>query len=144
MRKKAALIFFGLHAMPCAPPARPSPPRPPMADLPAAPRLPHLEAVHGPRARGNMGVRERRQLFHTVRMQPLAADTFFPRLGVTFGEFAVWHTLSETRRKSRKRDDAERRANDASLIYADAASTSEEEEAEPAPASPRGASTGAG
>ena len=50
-------------------------------------------------------VKDKRQLFHVMRKSDvLNHDTFFPRYGITAGEFAIWQILSENR-KSRKSKD---------------------------------------
>ena len=50
----------------------------------------------------NLSVRDRRHIFHLIRhAEPLTPDIFFPVYGITLSEFAVWHVLGDTRRKSR-------------------------------------------
>ena len=53
----------------------------------------------------HLSVRERRQIFQLVRrtVHP-SADLFFPAFGFTLSEFAVWHILTDTRRKVRRQE----------------------------------------
>lgn len=47
-------------------------------------------------------VRDRRHIFQLVRRtEDVSPDVFFPAYGFTLSEFAVWHILGDTRRKSR-------------------------------------------
>lgn len=51
-----------------------------------------------------LSIRERRNIFHLARHNEAIIDqVFFPRLGLTFTEFAVWYTLGESRRKGRRK-----------------------------------------
>ena len=51
-----------------------------------------------------LSVRERRELFQLIRKAgDPSGDILFPRYGFTLSEFAVWHVLSETKRKSPKK-----------------------------------------
>jgi hypothetical protein len=52
---------------------------------------------------GSLNIRQRRSIFHLSRSQDSnSGDVFFPMYGITYGEFAVWYTLGESRRKNRK------------------------------------------
>ena len=51
----------------------------------------------------SLRVKDKRQLFHIMRKTSnLSHDTFFPRYGVTAGEFSIWQILSETRKSRTK------------------------------------------
>lgn len=52
----------------------------------------------------SLSIRDRRQIFQICRQNSAAfcCDLFLPQFGFTVGEFAVWHTLGENRRKSRR------------------------------------------
>ena len=46
---------------------------------------------------GKMSMKEKRSAFHFMRNgDNVGPDTFIPHLGVTMGEFCVFHTLSQT------------------------------------------------
>ena len=46
----------------------------------------------------SLAIRDRRRIFQLSR--GASGDTFFPEYGFTLYEFAVWHTLSDARKKS--------------------------------------------
>lgn len=47
---------------------------------------------------GRLTMRERRVIFQLMRqVDPPSTDVFFPRLGFTLAEFAVWHILGSRR-----------------------------------------------
>jgi hypothetical protein len=50
----------------------------------------------------NLSVKDRRRVFQLTRQFCMSPDLFFPEFGFTLGEFAVWYTLSDSRRKTRK------------------------------------------
>lgn len=51
-----------------------------------------------------LSIRERRQLFQLARTAPqLSPDMLFPSYGFTLAEFAVWYTLGDARRKTRRK-----------------------------------------
>ena len=51
----------------------------------------------------HLTIRDRRLLFHMARgVHATQSDLFFPHYGFTLSEFAVWYTLGDTRRKTRK------------------------------------------
>lgn len=53
----------------------------------------------------NMTIRDRRIVFqHTRSHATCCEDVFFPRFGFTLGEFAVWYTLGDRRRKAGKQN----------------------------------------
>ena len=48
-----------------------------------------------------LSVRDRRNIFQLVRRTDAPTpDVFFPDYGFTLAEFAVWHILGDTRRKT--------------------------------------------
>ncbi len=48
----------------------------------------------------SLNIRERRNIFHLARSQDTPSpNIFFPAYGITYGEFAVWYTVGENRRK---------------------------------------------
>lgn len=50
-------------------------------------------------------IRDRRTLFYLARTEAPAerpGDLFFPRFGFTLSEFAVWYTLGDARRKTKR------------------------------------------
>jgi len=49
----------------------------------------------------NLTIKDRRQIFQSIRKDDARADTFFPKYGFTLSEFAVWHVLGDARRKNR-------------------------------------------
>ena len=52
---------------------------------------------------GGLSVRDRRNVFQLVRRAAeVSPDLFFPLYGFTLAEFAVWHVLGDTRRKTRR------------------------------------------
>jgi len=51
----------------------------------------------------SLRVKDKRQLFHIMRKtRNLSHDTFFPRYGITAGEFSIWQILSENRKARKK------------------------------------------
>lgn len=49
-------------------------------------------------------IRERRQIFQLARATTeLSPDLLFPHYGFTLAEFAVWYTLGDSRRKTRRK-----------------------------------------
>ena len=58
-------------------------------------------------------VRDKRQIFHIMRRQgdTLTHDSFFPRYGITAGEFAVWQVLSDSRKNRGKKNQVADDAN---------------------------------
>ena len=51
---------------------------------------------------GNMTIRDRRNLFHTMRSLPVSPEAFFPSMGFTVAEFAVWHILGDAKREEKR------------------------------------------
>lgn len=49
-----------------------------------------------------LSIRQRRHIFQLARNSTALTDLFFPHYGFTFAEFAVWYTLADTRRKSKR------------------------------------------
>lgn len=49
-----------------------------------------------------LSVRDRRQIFQLMRRAENTPNLFFPAYGVCLAEFAVWHVLGDTRRKTKK------------------------------------------
>jgi hypothetical protein len=54
----------------------------------------------------SLTIRDRRQIFQLARSTNTSffPDLFFPNYGFTLAEFAVWYTLSDNRRKMRKKN----------------------------------------
>lgn len=50
----------------------------------------------------SLSIKDRRTIFQMSRDVCAEQDMFFPHYGITFSEFAVWYTLGENRRKTRK------------------------------------------
>lgn len=53
----------------------------------------------------SLTIRDRRQVFLLARSahNTYTPDLFFPKYGFTLAEFAVWYTLTDTRRKPNKK-----------------------------------------
>ena len=56
----------------------------------------------------SLTIRDRRRIFQLSRSA--SGDTFFPEYGFTLYEFAVWHTLSDARKKLVSKKRSARRA----------------------------------
>lgn len=51
----------------------------------------------------NLSIKDRRHIFQLARnSKHVCPDLLFPAFGFTLSEFAVWYTLGDSRRKSRK------------------------------------------
>ena len=51
----------------------------------------------------NLSIKDRRHIFQLARnSKHVCPDLLFPTFGFTLSEFAVWYTLGDSRRKSRK------------------------------------------
>lgn len=51
---------------------------------------------------GRLGMRDKRFVFSALRKAgEVDEDMFIPRLGITTGEFAVFHTLAQSRARAR-------------------------------------------
>ena len=45
-----------------------------------------------------LSIRDRRHIFQCIRTHTESVkDIFFPNVGITFSEFAVWHILGESK-----------------------------------------------
>lgn len=46
-----------------------------------------------------VSVRDRRMIFQLLRRGQLDPNILFPQIGITLGEFATWHILSDHKKK---------------------------------------------
>ena len=51
----------------------------------------------------NLSIRERRNIFQAVRRHEISPDLFFPVYGFTLSEFAVWHVIGDSKKKTNKK-----------------------------------------
>jgi len=53
-------------------------------------------------------VKDKRLLFNLMRQPGVDENTFFPKYGITAGEFAVWHILADTARRAKREHERHR------------------------------------
>ena len=56
-------------------------------------------------------VKDKRLIFNLMRQPGVDENTFFPQYGMTAGEFAVWHILADTSRRTRREQDRQKVMN---------------------------------
>lgn len=50
----------------------------------------------------SLSIKDRRNIFHLCKHTENTAEAFFPQYGITFAEFAIWYTLGENKRKTKR------------------------------------------